>query len=614
MVAAAAIVLIVLPAWSPQLLAGGAYKYAPYLGVSDLENDLQTWKLQYLEDGAAATVSVRELAGQRSLVINGKVDASNMGDMLTQRLLGLLPVLLHPDAERVLVLGLGSGVTAASALAPGTTRALDVVEISPEVVTASDFFRQENGDVLRNPGVTLIVGDGRSHLSFTSRRYDAIISEPSNPWMAGIASLFTREFFETARARLRPDGVVCQWAHTYDISAGDLQSIVHTFTSVFPQSTMWLVGDGDVLLIGTNGPSIEAHLDRLATRAQQGNTAAALRDVAAGGRHLPFLLASLLVAGPSEMRAYAGTAAVQTDDRMALEFSGPRAIYGRSAEDNGAAIRALGAHGPSLAAARAEWDRATDEAWTAAGAMALKADAYDSAYDRYLRALTLNGANPEALAGLSDAASGAHRPDAARQWLEARARAEPENAPVRIELSRLLAATGDLERAATLASEATRLTPADQRAWLQLAAVCADAGDGRRLAPIADVLLARFPGLERARVYRAQALFLNGRVDQAIAEMRQFVAAHPDDPRGQNLLGVACATAGDRGCARTAFEAALALNPRDADTYVNLGVLELHSGDAPGALQAFSVAATLDRTSSAARQGLQEARAALASR
>src|SRR5262249_51981088 len=215
LVALATIVLSVLPAWSPQLLAGGAYKYAPYLGVADLENDLETWKLLYLEDGSTATVSVRELAGQRSLVINGKVDASNMGDMLTQRLLGLLPVVMHPHPDRGLVIGPGRGVTAASALAPGTTRAVDVVEISPEVVTASDFFRRENGDVLRSPGVTLVVGDGRSHLSFGSRRYDVIVSEPSNPWMAGIASLFTREFFETARARLQPGGIVCQWAHTY---------------------------------------------------------------------------------------------------------------------------------------------------------------------------------------------------------------------------------------------------------------------------------------------------------------------------------------------------------------------------------------------------------------
>ena len=200
----------------------------------------------------------------RSLVIDGKVDASNMGDMLTQRLLGLLPVLLHRDPQELCVIGLGSGVTAGSALARGTVRRADVVEISPEVVQGvARSSSAKTGGVLDAPGVRLIVGDGRSHLLLTRRRYDVIVSEPSNPWMAGIAALFTREFFEAARARLQPDGLLCQWAHTYDMSQADLQSIVQTFASVFPQATMWLVGEGDLLLIGTNGASIEPNLEGL---------------------------------------------------------------------------------------------------------------------------------------------------------------------------------------------------------------------------------------------------------------------------------------------------------------------------------------------------------------
>ncbi|NDH64728.1 MAG: hypothetical protein EBY18_24470, partial [Alphaproteobacteria bacterium] len=358
-----------MPSWDPQLLAAGAYKYAPYLGVADLENEFRAWRLLYHEDGSTATVSVREMAGQRSLVIDGKVDASNMGDMLTQRLLGLLPVLLHRQPESVLVLGLGSGVTAASALAPGATQRRDLVEISPEVVQASAFFSKETGSVLSAAGVNLIVADGRSHLAFTTRQYDVIVSEPSNPWMAGIAALFTREFFETARARLKPDGVICQWAHTYDISPGDLKSIVRTFTSVFPESTMWLVGDGDLLLIGTNGAAIESHLAALAADWRSESTSKTLWDVTVSDAQMPFLLMSLLVGGPSEMQRYSSGATVQTDDRMALEFTGPRAIYGRSVADNTAEILRLADGEPSSPAARAILARATDDAWAAAGAM-----------------------------------------------------------------------------------------------------------------------------------------------------------------------------------------------------------------------------------------------------
>ena len=137
--------------------------------------------------------------------------------MLTQRLLAHVPLLLHPDPKRVAILGLGSGVTLGSALTHPIGRA-DVLEISPEVVAASRFFDKENHRAIANPNTRVIVGDGRTHLVLTRERYDVIVSEPSNPWMAGIASLFTREFFAMARARLQPGGVLCQWAHTYDIS------------------------------------------------------------------------------------------------------------------------------------------------------------------------------------------------------------------------------------------------------------------------------------------------------------------------------------------------------------------------------------------------------------
>ena len=173
-------------------------------------------------------MSVRRLLGRLSLAIDGKIDASNSGDMLTQRMLGVLPVLLHPDPQDLCVIGLGSGVTLASAMATGLVSHADAVEISPEVVEASAFFSKENGDILRAPGVRLVLGDGRSHLQLTKRHYDVIVSEPSNPWMAGVAALFTQEFFAAARAKLKPDGVICQWAHTYDMSDRDLRSIVRT--------------------------------------------------------------------------------------------------------------------------------------------------------------------------------------------------------------------------------------------------------------------------------------------------------------------------------------------------------------------------------------------------
>jgi spermidine synthase len=146
--AAACIVLIVaarVPGWDRDLLTSGAYKYSRYLKTDDLDSALRAGRLEYYKEGAAATVSVRRLGGSRALAIDGKVDASDAADMLTQRLLGVLPVLLHRQPKDVLVIGLGSGVTLGSALASGEVQRADVVEISPEVVEASELFSASRG-------------------------------------------------------------------------------------------------------------------------------------------------------------------------------------------------------------------------------------------------------------------------------------------------------------------------------------------------------------------------------------------------------------------------------------------------------------------------------------
>jgi spermidine synthase len=219
--AVAAGVAVVSPTWDRDLLASGGYKYAPRVPKTvDLETALKAGTLLFYEEGAASTVSVKRLTGAISLSIDGKVDASSVGDMLTQKALAHLPLLLHENPREICIIGLGSGVTLASALTHGVERA-DVVEISTGVVRASQFFKKENRDALTDVRTHLIVGDGRSHLALTDRRYDVIISEPSNPWIAGVAALFTREFFTAARSRLAPHGIICQWAHTYDISADD---------------------------------------------------------------------------------------------------------------------------------------------------------------------------------------------------------------------------------------------------------------------------------------------------------------------------------------------------------------------------------------------------------
>lgn len=599
--------ILMTPTWDRALLASGAYKYAPYLQSEDLDTILRAGSLDYYKEGAAGTVSVRRLTGTRSLAIDGKVDASDGGDMLTQRLLGLLPVLVHGHARDIAVIGLGSGVTVGAALATGTVRQADVVEISPEVVEASRFFDDESGRALAQAGVRLVVGDGRSHLLLTPRRYDVIISEPSNPWMSGVASLFTREFFEAARARLNPGGLLCQWAHTYDISADDLRSIVGTFASVFPQGTMWLVGEGDLLLIGAADGAIGGRLKALAEGSRKERPAAMLIPLGIERREAPFSLLSLYAGGPRELERYAGGAAIQTDDRMALEYSAPRGIYGRTLNENAAAIRAL-APADAPDAVRSALASATDASWVSRGKMLLKAEAYGLAYEAFRQALTLNSRNDAALQGLTTAASGARREADALEWLKALATREPDNAAARIELAHALAAEGQLEAAMDMATAAVRLAPDDPRAGEQLASILADAGDADRLTALADRLSARFPDRPDPAYYRATSLFLRGRTEDALAVVQPVAGAHPDHARAQNLLGAACATLARRECALLAFEASIRANPHDDSTYVNLGTFQLQTADADAAMRSFAEALAVNPRSEAARNGLAQAR------
>ena len=131
-----------LPRWDRALVSSGAYKYAAYMPPEFREPMLRAGQLLYYKEGAAATVSVRRLTGTTSLAIDGKIDASDAGDMLTQKVLAHAPLLLHPQARHVAIIGLGSGVTLASALTHPIERA-DVIEISPEVVEASAFFERD---------------------------------------------------------------------------------------------------------------------------------------------------------------------------------------------------------------------------------------------------------------------------------------------------------------------------------------------------------------------------------------------------------------------------------------------------------------------------------------
>ena len=591
------------PGWDREWLASGGYLYTRFVppGI-DRRAALTAGTLEYYREGATGSVAVKALTGERSLSIDGKVDASTGRDMLTQKLLAHLPLLLHPNPRQVGVVGLGSGVTVASALVHPVA-SVDVVEISPEVVEASAHFTDVNRHALDDARTRLVRGDGRTHLSLTSRRYDVIISEPSNPWMAGVAALFTQEFFTTVRGRLASGGIFCQWAHTYDVSEADLRSIVATFHAVFPDATMWLVGEGDLLLVGST-EAIEPRLENIATTWRRPGVGDDLRSI---GMQEPFALLSLFAGGPGEISHYGEGAAVQHDDRMALEFSGPFAIFSGVEANHAAAIRALLERARTPSILSHAFSTATASQWRDRGAMLMKAEDVESAYRAYATALELTAGDQAALDGLVRAAAASHQQEDAERRLRAIVLAGASQPAPRVALARLLGMRGRFNEAAAMATDATTLAPMDPTTWEELASLHADAGDAVRLHPVVEVLRREFPMRAASWYFAASESFLKGDVTTALPLVRRAIDLDAGYADAYNLLGAIQATAGDIAAGRDAFRTSLRLDPRDVVTYINLAQLELNAGQGPVAANLFAEALSLDPNSMPAREGLAQA-------
>lgn len=283
----------------------------------------------YHRDGASATVGVHRAPGSEVifLKVNGKTDASTGGDMNTQVFSGHLPLLLRPASRQVLVVGLGSGITVgAVARHPGVER-IDAVEISPEVIAAARWFGEANHRVLDDPRVRLYTEDAKAFLHLTDRRYDVIISEPSNPWMAGVAGVFSLEFYQQCREHLAPDGLMLQWIQLYEFSDASMDIVLATFSQVFPYMSVWQSLRADLLLVGATQPP-RVDLDALAARLAVPEVN---RDLARVGLdNVPLVLAQELIAFPNGALVPPFDTRVHSDYFPVLEYRAQRDFFARA--------------------------------------------------------------------------------------------------------------------------------------------------------------------------------------------------------------------------------------------------------------------------------------------
>ncbi len=314
------------------VLGSGAFRLRETeVSSVSIRQDRKATRLLFYEDAADATVSVEENGppNRRQLVlrVNGKADASTRGDWSTQILVAHLPLMVKPESRDVFVFGMGSGISAGAVLGYPVQR-LTVAENCEPVLRAAKLFAAWNQGVLTNGRTHLCREDARTVLKLSPHKYDVIIAEPSNPWTAGIGSVFSREFYRLAASRLQPGGILAQWFHLYEMSDGIVDLVVRTFGTVFPNMEIWDANGGDIILLGSPQPwkSDRETFERALA------LAGPRRQLAEIGLTTPGAILARQFASQRTAFAVTGPGPIQTDDFPLLEYAAPRAFFiGRTA-------------------------------------------------------------------------------------------------------------------------------------------------------------------------------------------------------------------------------------------------------------------------------------------
>jgi spermidine synthase len=215
-------------------------------------------RLLHLSEGAFGSVAVVEHDGHRRIKLNNFYVLGGTHAAGDERLQGHIPLLLHPQPDRVAFLGLGTGISL-SAIRFHPVRDALALELVPEVADAArEWFGESNLDVLADPRARVRTEDARSYIAATRNRFDVVVGDLVVPWRRGESSLYTRDSFAAVRRTLAPGGLYCQWVPLYQISEAEFDSIAASFLDVFPQTTLWRgdfsAGQAAVALIGHTDP------------------------------------------------------------------------------------------------------------------------------------------------------------------------------------------------------------------------------------------------------------------------------------------------------------------------------------------------------------------------
>jgi spermidine synthase len=642
------LLLINFPSWNHNILARGWYhrfenfeKFfsttswfdAVWKGASKFARHVTDIDVVFYGDGIGGFTTVEKSFSTTgrvdyTLLNSGKGDASSHGDRLTQALSAHIPLLFHPDPEKVMVVGLASGMTVGEVL-HYPIKQVDVLEINDQVVKAAEFFNPWNNNCLTNPKARIIVQDGRNHLELANEEYDVIISEPSNPWMAGLANLFTLDYFETVKRRLSGDGIFIQWFYSYQMDWATFSMVGRTFAEVFPDGLLMKTLSSDYLLVGFSG---QKNLD-LDTADKNLAYARESKNVIIRN---PRVIFNLIVS--EDLKGFFGPGPFHTDNWPRLEFAAPKNLdrVDISIEDNIKNNRRLSEEIKEIVKSNQNIDSSLDrlELMTAHSSPPFKdidlnratpaqIERYQAIFKNYcceeevtdysiFPGADLQKQCAELQAGIiQDRLASGHENSNAYYYLARAFRImgktreeinslqkiislDPDIFDTYMELGTILGAQGRFDEAFAQFSEALRLKPADPEVYNNIGNVMTVQGKADEAIGYYSKALELSPDFVEAHNNIAKVLKSQGKIEDAIHHYSKALLIDPDHAQTYEDLGRVFAEQGRLGDALAQFGKALEIEPDNADLHNHAGLIQGQQGQMRVAADHFMEALRID--------------------